>query len=145
MGGVWYRPHLVNDPAHAEQPRRAQLNPDNVARIVSGMYGVVNEGGTGGGAALAGVRVCGKTGTAQRASNDALKSGKLGQELKDNGWFVGFAPCEAPEIVVVTLFEGGVSSAFAAPIARDVMKAYFDKKARMAEPKQLAIFNRPGR
>jgi penicillin-binding protein 2 len=143
MGGVWHRPHLVNDPAHPEQPRRAQLNPDNIAKIVSGMYGVVNEGGTGGGAAIPGIRVCGKTGTAQRASNKALKSMKLGQELKDNGWFVGFAPCENPEIVISVLFEAGVSSAFATPIARDVMKAYFDKKIREAQPKATSDYKAP--
>jgi penicillin-binding protein 2 len=44
---------------------------------------------------------------------------------------VGFAPCEAPEIVVAALWEGGVQGAYSAPIVRDVMKAYFDKKARM--------------
>jgi penicillin-binding protein 2 len=45
---------------------------------------------------------------------------------------VGFAPRQAPEIVVVALFENGVHGQYAAPIARDVMKAYFDKKARLA-------------
>ncbi len=47
MGGVWYRPHLVKEAAQPE-PRRAEWNPDNVAKVVSGLYGVVNEGGTGG-------------------------------------------------------------------------------------------------
>ncbi len=55
---------------------------------------------------------------------------------RDNAWFVGFAPCEKPEIVVAALFEHGVESKYAAPIVRDVMKAYFDKKARVAELKQ---------
>src|SRR5579885_2646106 len=47
MHGVWYRPHLVKgeDPG---PPRRANLNPANVDRVLDGMYGVVNEaGGTG--------------------------------------------------------------------------------------------------
>ncbi len=76
--------------------------------VVDGMYGVVNEGGTGGRARLPNVEVCGKTGTAQLASNDYLKGsvGK-GAALKDNAWFVGFAPRENPEIVVVALFEHG--------------------------------------
>jgi penicillin-binding protein 2 len=47
---------------------------------------------------------------------------------------VGFAPCSAPEIVVATLFENGEHGQLAAPIVRDVMKAYFDKKARLAQP-----------
>jgi len=144
-GGAWYRPHLVKNAAQ-EQPRRGELNPDNVAKVISGMYGVVNEGGTGAAAAIPGLQVCGKTGSAQRVSNALAKSGKLGQDMKDNAWFVSFSPRENPEIVVAVLFEGGVHGNYAAPIARDVIKAYFDKKARLAQPKQqMALFERPGR
>jgi len=50
--------------------------------------------------------------------------------MKDNAWFVGFAPRQSPEIVVVTLFENGEHGDRAAPIVRDVIKAYFDKKNR---------------
>jgi len=53
--------------------------------------------------------------------------------MKNNAWFVGFAPREAPEIVVATLWENGGEGPFAGPIVRDVIKAYFDKKARLAE------------
>jgi penicillin-binding protein 2 len=98
------------------------------------MYGVVNEGGTGGRARLVGLDVCGKTGTAQLASNEVLKGTALGRTLKDNAWFVGFAPRQAPEIVVVALFEAGEHGQYAAPIVRDVLKAYFDKKARTSQP-----------
>jgi len=132
MGGVWYRPHLVKDPERREPPRVARLNPDNVVKIIHGMYGVVNEpGGTGARARIPGISVCGKTGSSQLASNEVLKSTKLGQKLKDNAWFVGFAPCESPEIVVAALWEGGEHGYMAAPIVRDVIKAYFDKKARL--------------
>ncbi len=59
--------------------------------------------------------------------------------MKDNAWFVGFAPRDNPEIVVAALFENGEHGQLAAPIVRDVMKAYFDKKARLAQPQpQLA-------
>jgi len=51
--------------------------------------------------------------------------------LRDNAWFVGFAPRRAPEIVVVALFEHGVHGNYAGPIVRDVIKAYFDKKTRI--------------
>ena len=47
MGGVWYTPHIVAEPARQEKPRRANLNLENVAKVIYGMYGVVNEGGTG--------------------------------------------------------------------------------------------------
>jgi penicillin-binding protein 2 len=149
IGGVWYRPHLVRDPSNVEEPRRGNLNPENIAKVVSGMCGVVNEGGgTGVSAAIKGIELCGKTGSAQRVSNDLRKSGKLDKdEAKDNGWFVGFAPRENPEIVVAALLEGGLHGNLAAPIVRDVIKAYFDKKARLARPPQqnLALFERPGR
>jgi penicillin-binding protein 2 len=54
--------------------------------------------------------------------------------MKDNAWFVGFAPRQNPEIVVAALFENGEHGQLAAPIVRDVLKAYFDKKARLAQP-----------
>ena len=116
--------------------RRAEVNLDNIRKVVSGMYGVVNEGGgTGVRAHIPGIDVCGKTGSAQLVSNDALRAGfKQGKDMKDNAWFVGFAPCNAPEIVVATLFENGEHGQLAAPIVRDVIKAYFDKKARLAQP-----------
>lgn len=133
VGGTWHTPHLVRDGAVKDKPMTWPLNAKNVADVVSGMYGVVNEGGTGVRAAIPGLRVCGKTGTAQVASNDFVKAhGHEGQDLKDNVWFVGFAPCEKPEIVVAAFFEHGFESKYACPIVRDVIKAYFDKKARNA-------------
>ncbi len=128
--GVFYKPHLIKDAAPSE-PRRTDFKPLNVDKVVYWMYGVVNEGGTGTAAAIPGLSVCGKTGSAQRISNELAKANKTVRDaLKDNAWFVGFAPRENPEIVVVSLIEGGEHGKFAAPIARDVIKAYFDKKAR---------------
>jgi len=72
MGGVWHKPHLVKGRDSA--PRVAQLDPVNVQKVVDGMYGVVNEGGTGVRAQLKGIEVCGKTGSAQVASNDFVKA-----------------------------------------------------------------------
>jgi penicillin-binding protein 2 len=133
VGGTWRRPHLTKDGGANDKPIQWPLNPKNVQDVVSGMYGVVNEGGTGVRAAIPGLAVCGKTGTAQVASNDFVKAhGHEGQNLKDNVWFVGFAPCEKPEIVTVAFFEHGFESKYACPIVRDVIKAYFDKKARNA-------------
>lgn len=135
-GGVWIRPHLVKDRGPSEPARRADINVESAAKIVNGMWGVVNEGGTAAASRLPGIDFSGKTGTAQLASNTVLKGSKLGQTMKDNAWFVGFAPRE-PEIVVVALYEGGEHGSWAAPIVRDIIKAYFDKKARKAEGKQL--------
>jgi cell division protein FtsI/penicillin-binding protein 2 len=95
------------------------------------MYGVVNEpGGTGVRAKLQGLDVCGKTGSAQTASNEYAHSH---QDVKDNAWFVEYAPCHNPEIVVSVLWESAEHGMLSAPIARDVMKAWFDKKQRLAE------------
>jgi penicillin-binding protein 2 len=135
MGGTWYRPHLVKA-AKDLKPVQWSLNPDSVKSVIDGMYGVVNEYGTGGRARLPNIEVCGKTGTAQLASNDFLQSSAKGRNMKDNAWFVGFAPRHNPEIVVVALFEHGEHGQFAAPIVRDVIKAYFDKKARMITMQQ---------
>jgi penicillin-binding protein 2 len=112
------------------------LNPEHVKAVKDGMYGVVNEGGTGLRAALPHIEVCGKTGTAQLASNDFLKGGSAGKDMKDNAWFVGFAPRDNPEIVAVALFEHGGHGQFAAAIVRDVIKAYFDKKERVTQLQQ---------
>jgi penicillin-binding protein 2 len=128
-GGVWHQPHLVKGGKY--QDHSWPLSLDNVQKVIDGTYGVVNEGGTGVRAKIPGLNVCGKTGTAQLASNQFLK-GKTSKSLKDNAWFVGFAPREAPEIVVVALYDHGEHGQFAAPIVRDVLKAYFDKKARLA-------------
>jgi penicillin-binding protein 2 len=138
MGGVWYKPHLVKG---ATQPaRKAEINLDHLTEVISGMWGVVNEGGTGAAARIPGVDLCGKTGSAQLASNELLKGSSLALTMKDNGWFIGFAPRDNPEIVVSALFESGLHGALAGPIVRDVIKAYFDKKARLAmERAELAI------
>jgi penicillin-binding protein 2 len=133
VGGSWHQPHLLKQLAKPEKPVQWALNPDNVREVVNGMFGVVNEGGTGVRARLPNVEVCGKTGTAQLASNDFLKgsSAGKGRDMRDNAWFEGFAPRNNPEIVVVALFEHGEHGQLAAPIVRDVIKSYFDKKTRM--------------
>jgi penicillin-binding protein 2 len=135
MGGVWHRPHLVK--GQQLPPREWKLDSANVQKVVDGMYGVVNEGGTGVRAQLKGIEVCGKTGSAQTASNDFVKTHKGAAKL-DNSWFVGFAQRNNPEIVVAALWEGGEHGMLVAPVVRDVMKAYYDKKAR------LGLKNTPG-
>jgi len=128
-GGQVPTPHLLK--SLTPKYERVNLDPAIVKAVVDGTYAVVNEGGTGVRARLPGIEVCGKTGSAQVASNEFVK-GSHAKELKDNAWFVGFAPRNAPEIVIVSLWDHGEHGMFAAPIARDVMKAYFDKKARVA-------------
>ncbi len=141
VGGKWYQPHLrKGDPP--KLLRSGNLNPANIAQVISGMAGVVNEdSGTARFVALPGITVCGKTGTAQLVSEQAQRGG-ISKNLKDNGWFVGFAPREAPEIVVVALYENSEHGPNAAWIVRDVLKAYFDKKARHSAPLEENAFSR---
>ena len=69
-GGKWFAPHLVKMAADPEPKHLEHWDPMHIASVVSGMYGVVNEsGGTGSAAAIPGVTVSGKTGSAQRISN----------------------------------------------------------------------------
>jgi penicillin-binding protein A len=68
------------------------------AETVTGMMIEVVENGTGGSAAVPGVTVAGKTGTAQTPD-----------EGNPHTWFVGFAPAEDPQVVVAVIVEHGGS------------------------------------
>lgn len=127
MGGTFYQPHLLKTMADVHVDR-FPLQEDTVEKITQAMFGVVNEGGTAADARLQNVELCGKTGSAQVIGyNTRNRLGKQ-KEFKDNAWFVGYAPRRNPEIVVAVLVEGGEHGASIAPIARDIVKAYYDKK-----------------
>jgi penicillin-binding protein 2 len=144
MRGEWHQPHLIPYDELREirpgfeppQPVTAPLDRVKVDAIVNGLRGVVSPGGTGMRARLPGQDVCGKTGTAQLASMQ-YTAGNAGSELRDTAWFVAFAPCDAPEIAVAALFENGEHGHLAAPIARDVIKAHFDKQQRIEWSKRM--------
>ncbi len=131
VGGEWHQPHVVKSQTGQEAVRKANWDPNHVRQVVGGMFAVVNEGGTGGRARIPGVPVCGKTGTSQLISNEALANVTNKDDYKDNGWYVAFAPCDQPEIAVAVLWEAGEHGSTAGPIARDVIKAHFDKKRRV--------------
>ncbi|MCW5965623.1 MAG: penicillin-binding protein 2 [Bryobacterales bacterium] len=131
IGGEWHQPHVVKTKTGEEEVRKANWDPENVRKVVGGLFAVVNEGGTGGRARIPGIPVCGKTGTSQLISNEALANVANKDDFKDNGWYVAFAPCDQPEIAVAVLWEAGEHGSTAGPIARDVIKAHFDKKQRL--------------
>jgi penicillin-binding protein 2 len=133
-GGEFKQPHLLKDTPHVGE-MHVDLREDTVEQVTQGMYGVVNEGGTAGMVKLQGIEFCGKTGSAQVMSNtERGKLGKAASKGKDNAWFVGYAPRRDPEIVVSVLVEGGEhGNLSAAPIARDVVKAYYDKKNKKTQ------------
>lgn len=132
IGAKWYKPHMLMGQKKV-LVNEGHFKPENLEQVISGMYAVVNEGGTGRAAYLPNVKVCGKTGTAQVAATEKTKDAKLGNAFANHAWFVGFAPMDHPQIAVVALYENGVESYNAVPIVRDVMKAFFDKKAREKE------------
>ena len=80
---------------------------------------------------FAGYEIAGKTGTVQtRRIHDREKEKEieLQRELRDHAMFIGFAPPTAPEIAVAVVVEhSGSGSKYAAPVARRVLDAYFEK------------------
>jgi len=127
-GGKLVQPHLLKDDTEVKTTS-FPISDDTVEQVTQGMYGVVNEpdGTTSGLVKLKNIEFCGKTGTAQTMGFDLQN--RLGKHLKENGWFVGYAPRRNPEIVVAALVQkGGWGSTSAAPIVRDVVKAYYYKK-----------------
>ena len=126
-GGELLQPHLLkNFTAKTDQ---FPLAEDTVEQVTQGMYGVINEGGTGASLKLQNIEFSGKSGTAQLMSYEAgNRLGKKGKET--NGWFVGYAPRRNPEIVVAAVVQGSSEhgGTTAGPVVRDIVKAYYDKK-----------------
>lgn len=123
-GGILYKPLLIKD-AQPVITGRLKLNPENLALVKSGLFGVVNESsGTGWASKSELVHIAGKTGTAQVVS---MKSGVqyLAERFRDHAWFVAFAPVDKPEIAMAVLVEhGGHGGGVAAPIAKRAINAY---------------------
>jgi len=152
-GGTRVTPHLlkaVDDgtgwkdvPAPAPHST-VQLKRETIDAIGDGMWRVVNEpGGTGGRARLAGYDVSGKTGTAQVISLEGAKSakGRSEKDLRDNGWFVFYAPRDNPQIAGVVFVEhGGHGGVTASPIAKHALETFFAKKeGRPLPPPPVSI------
>jgi penicillin-binding protein 2 len=133
VGGQLVQPHIV-DPEliraaggdAADLTSEAYpLEVDTVEAIRQALFSAVNEGGTGARASVNGFDVAGKTGTAQVVASEALGDNPA---FDPHGWFVGFAPFDAPEIVVGVFIENGGSSSAALPVAQKILQMYFDKK-----------------
>jgi penicillin-binding protein 2 len=103
------------------------VSPDDWARVVGDMVGVVQRG-TAAAIGKAPYVFGGKTGTAQVfsvATNDKYDAKKLDERLRDHSWFIAFAPADNPRIAVAVLQENGEAGArAAAPIARKVLDSY---------------------
>ena len=149
-GGKLYTPHLLKElksvgtPGSADYRAGRDFQPLDPSRpnpkvlpmpedihhlVVEGMWGVVNNGGTGAAIRMAGFDIAGKTGTAQ-----VVGLGKDSGKNKDHSWFVSYAPAYKPEIAMVALIENsGFGGQHAAPAVRRVYDVYY-RKTRNAEP-----------
>jgi peptidoglycan glycosyltransferase len=114
--GLRVRPRIVRG---VRSPRRRVVSRRVADQVRDMMLGVVR-GGTGVAAALPGVEVAGKTGTAElRPTN-----GGPPDPRNTDAWFVAFAPAARPTVAVAVMLVGaGQGGATAAPIARQVLAA----------------------
>lgn len=116
---------------------------DYLDTVRRGMEDVVNgPGGTARRARLPvpGIRMAGKTGTAQvRRITAGFRGGaSVERRFRDHALFVAFAPAGAPRYAISVVVEHGISgSRAAAPLARDVMTWIFDRPKAEAELDKL--------
>jgi len=142
-GGVFKQPHLLKDAQNVGE-EQFHISEPTIEKITDAMYGVVNEsGGTGVHLKLAGIELSGKSGTAQVIGYDKMALVRKGSQFADNAWFVGYAPKRNPEICVAVLVqESGLHGGEAAgPVVKDIVKAYYDKKAKKS-PGQVTAENK---
>ena len=149
-GGTRVTPRLlkaVDDgtgwkPQPAPPPNaKAPVDPEKFQAIRDGLWMVVNGGGTGGRARIVGHDVAGKTGTAQVISNEGRASARTTKDLRDNGWFVFFAPRDNPQIAGVVFLEHGIHGPNAASVAHHILETFFAKKDGKPLPPVPADFH----
>jgi peptidoglycan glycosyltransferase len=131
-GGTVMKPYLVDEVRSPDLETLEKASPEalttnavssSVARDLTQMMVEVVDNGTGTTAQIPGMKVAGKTGTAQSAP-----------ERPPYAWFVSFAPADDPQVAVAVLVEdAGVErdaisgSGLAAPIAKRVMQAVINR------------------
>ncbi len=148
-GGKVLWPRLVEriepqDPASSEAPTvfpsgvvRSELDvhPRNLKILRDDMLAETEDPeGTGRAAAVPGLHICGKTGTAQVMNEH-------NQEIDRTTWFASFAPYENPRYAVVVMVESGTyGGPTCAPIAHDIYEEIL-KKANTDTPRTMAQTN----
>nr|WP_231713785.1 penicillin-binding protein 2 [Arthrobacter sp. zg-Y916] len=124
--GVQMTPNLIKtvrapDLSVLDEPEPTVLNesisPGTAAQLTDWMVSVV-ENGTASAARIPGVKVAGKTGTAEV------------QDRGDNAWFTGFAPADDPEVVISIVMENvdlTTGSQLTTPSAQKLLEAVLNK------------------
>jgi len=141
MRGKSYQPRLVTGyreqgtgKIHPIPPKlleTVESSPENWKVVMDGMVAVMSGNGGTGRASQRGAeyQIAGKTGTAQVFTvkqNESYKAmeAKLSDRLYDHGWFIAFAPADAPKIAVAVIIENGKHGTAAAVIARRVLDQF---------------------
>ena len=125
--GYYYIPHIIKDSENVtieekyKEKHYTMVDTTHFPKVVGGMYRAVNSGfGSGGTASIAAVKgldICGKTGTAQNPHGH------------DHSVFICFAPKDNPKIAVAAYVEnGGFGATYAAPIASLLTEMYLNKE-----------------
>ncbi len=125
--GFFYTPHIIKGSPDTlintdfSRKNFTMVHPDHFHEIIDGMYRAVNSqpglGATARIAAIPGLDVCGKTGTAQNPHG------------KDHSVFICFAPRDNPQIAVAAYIENaGFGATWAAPIASLLVEMYLKKQ-----------------
>lgn len=127
-GGIMMKPQLVKEVQTSKGVLVKSIQPESLGQIISTstantmrdyMKSVVQEG-TGVNAAVEGVDVCGKTGTADHQVD--------GKDATPHSWFIGFAPYDDPQVAVAVIVEdGGQGGKAAAGIASEVIRTALKK------------------
>jgi len=132
-GGYLVTPSIVKEVKLLENEENENKQIEEGNRILSqetadalkDMMLAVVEGGTGTRAQIEGVKVCGKTGTAEKVNKNGVGYSE-GRQITS---FIGFAPYEDPEIAIIVVVDepqGGKNtiwgSTVAAPVFRDIME-----------------------
>jgi penicillin-binding protein 2 len=110
--GSTAKPEIVA--RNPERKKIMNLTPLQLAGLRTAMAGVTSAGGTAASAAIQGMVLAGKTGSAQNSEDPE----------KDHAWFVGFAPADNPKIVVAVFLEFGLHGYLAARVASKMIGFY---------------------
>jgi cell division protein FtsI/penicillin-binding protein 2 len=113
--------------ASARPHRPVRVTSRKVASTLTDLMVAVVGGGTGTAAAIPGVKVAGKTGTAE-LKNTRGPLGSASDPENTDAWFTAFAPADRPKIAVAAMFvKAGAGGATAAPAVRQVLGAALGK------------------
>jgi cell division protein FtsI/penicillin-binding protein 2 len=122
-GGVLNPTSLVTDHALQSGVKPSRATSTSIATTLRGLMIGVVQSGTGTAAALPGIQVAGKTGTAELGP----VTGKNSTQQRIDAWFTAFAPATSPKLAVAAMVvnASGDGGTVAAPIVRQVMASAF--------------------